>query len=305
MISASRTSTPALCRSYMKCSHDSRILSAWFFSGQVLPTHRLKHSPLGGLFQPTMAEAVRLASNPSMVSKAEQVPVPKDLSLSSTSIADPFSSPHLTFSTNGLDEFPAPSAYAGRKYAWIHVFPEGRVHQHPRRTMRYFRWGISRLILEPDTCPDIVPMWLEGYQKVYPENRGWPRPIPRAGNEIKVWFGDNVAGAKVEKEGNIFEGLRQRWRKLVERDERERSMRRGSTSELELGTLSENLMYGQEAVELRMECTREVRKAVLALRRSTGLPDEDPKAGLVETWREEGAAKAEGKMKDGSWVGNT
>ena len=256
-----------------------------------------------------MAEAIRLVSNPMSLentfpttSKVDHDALP---SASSLPITDPFSSAHLTYSTNGRDVFPAPSAYASRKYAWIHVFPEGRVHQHPRRTMRYFRWGVSRLILEPDTCPDIVPMWLEGYEKVYPEGRGWPRPMPRAGNEINVWFGENVGGARTGEEGNVFEGLRRRWKQLVEKDEKERGQSGSGSQRQELGILSDALMYGQEAVSLRMECTREVRKAVLALRRTTGLPDEDPKAGLVETWREEGSAKDEGKMKDGSRVGST
>jgi monolysocardiolipin acyltransferase len=46
-----------------------------------------------------------------------------------------------------------------------------------------------------------------------------------------------------------------------------------------------------------------VREEVLKVRRSTGLPDEDPKGSLVETWREEGSMdKPEGKMRDGSVV---
>ena len=285
------------------------MLSAWFFNGQVLPTHRLKYSSLGGLFQPTMREAIHLVSNPfsnqtveSLGYRGEGEPDP---SLASPHLADPFSSPHLTYSTNGIDTFPSPSAYAGRKYAWIHVFPEGRIHQHPRQVMRYFRWGISRLILEPDACPDIVPMWIEGYENVYPEDRGFPRPMPRTGNEINIWFGENVAGAKPDAKGNVFEGLRRRWRDLVERDEQEERVNGNGTGKRELGVLSDGLMYGQEAVELRMECTREVRKAVLALRRATGLSDEDPKSGLVETWKEEGTTKSEGRMEDGSWVGDT
>src|SRR5438046_2122853 len=39
-----------------------RVLSAFFTLGQVLPTHRLGHSPYGGLFQPTMTQAIRLLS---------------------------------------------------------------------------------------------------------------------------------------------------------------------------------------------------------------------------------------------------
>ena len=165
--------------------------------------------------------------------------------------------------------------------------------------MRYFRWGVARLILEPDECPDIVPMWIEGYEQVYPESRGWPRPVPRAGKDLKVWFGENVAGGDGE---SVFVELRRKWKALVAKE----GMRSGSGNDgnVELGVLNEELKYGREAVELREECTREVRNAVLALRRVRGLPDEDPKAGLVETYWEEGG-QGEGKKRDVSWVGGT
>ena len=65
--------------------------------------------------------------------------------------------------------------------------------------------------------------------------------------------------------------------------------------------MSEALKYGKEARELRKECARQGRDEVLKLRRRRGLPDEDPKEGLVETWMEE-VGKREGKMPDGSWV---
>ena len=64
---------------------------------------------------------------------------------------------------------------------------------------------------------------------------------------------------------------------------------------------NEELRNGKEAVALRMECAMEVRQLVLEVRRRRGMPDEDPKAGWVETWKEEGSKK-EGRMKDGSWV---
>ena len=110
-----------------------------------------------------------------------------------------------------------------------------------------------------------------------------------------MWFGANVGG---ESEGNVFHELRERWRRLVEED------RRAGQRELEVGVLSEGLKYGAEAVRLREECTMRVRRAVLRVRRERGLPDEDPKEGLVETWRAEGG-KREGRMDDGSLVKDT
>lgn len=170
--------------------------------------------------------------------------------------------------------------------------------------MRYFKWGVARLILEPNVCPDVIPIWIEGNELVMHESRQWPRFVPRAGKDISVTF-----GAKVDTD-SVFGDLRARWQRLRVKDAEERGSesQRGSGSkrgrETGVGELSERLMYGSEAVELRKECTRRVRGEVLKLRRSRGLPDEDPKEGLVETWAEEGG-KREGRMRDGSWVRDT
>ena len=106
-----------------------------------------------------------------------------------------------------------------------------------------------------------------------------------------IWFGDNVGG-----DHGVFTEMRVRWQELVEED---RMKRKGKGNEL--GVLSEDLKYGKEAVSLRMECAKRMRDEVLRIRRLRGLPDEDSKQGLVETWREEGE-KREGEMQDGSWV---
>lgn len=163
--------------------------------------------------------------------------------------------------------------------------------------MRYFKWGVARLILEPDVCPDIVPMWIEGNDEIMHESRSAPRWLPRVGKRCGVWFGENVGG---QSEGNVFHELRERWRMLAEDDRRERK----AGGELAVGVLSEELKYGAEAVKLREECTMQVRGAILKVRRERGLPDEDPKEGLVETWRAEGG-KREGEMDDGSLIKDT
>lgn len=277
-------------------THIYRIQSTFFSLGQVLPTHRSAYSKFGGLFQPTLREAVRLLSR-------TQCPVSKQLggyspkavktSWSSPDLEDPFTTPSniYSYSTNGIDKFPAPAAYNSRNYSWIHIFPEGRVHQHDHKTMRYFKWGVARLILEPDVCPDIIPMWIEGNDQIMHESRTWPRFLPRVSKTCGIWFGDNVGG----KEINVFHELRRKWQKLVN-DQRGKG---GGNSKL--GELDGELQFGAEAVALRKECTRQIREEILKLRRRRALPDEDPKEGLVATWQEEGN-KREGRMEDGSWV---
>jgi monolysocardiolipin acyltransferase len=278
------------------------IYSAGFTYGQVLPTHRLRHSSYGGLFQPTMTQAIRLLSHGpyqqytvDTQSLLHSLPPASSATSDRTDgddIPDPFSMSALTYSTTGQDSFPAPSAYLSRRHAWIHIFPEGFVHQHPQKHMRYFKWGVSRLILEAEPCPDVVPMWIEGPQDVMHESRKFPRFIPRPGKTVSVTFGEKL------DESVVFEDLRRRWLQLKNAEEGRLGRK------LSMGELTDALKYGDEAVNLRMECTMRVRREVLKLRKRRGLPDEDPKAGWVETYRQEGP-KREGQMEDESWVKET
>jgi len=235
-----------------------------------------------------MTQAIRLLSSQPFSPKS---------SLSTHDIDDPFTSNSLTYTTTGTDSFPAPSAYLSRAHSWIHIFPEGRVHQHPKKSLRYFKWGISRLILESEPMPEIVPIFIDGNQDVMHESRGFPRGVPRAGKKIRIAFGESVDGER------IFGDLRVRWQKLVKL-QKEALIKKGETPDWDMGELTEGLKYGSEAVALRQEVTNLVRMEVLKVRRSLGYPDEDPKQGLVETWIEEGP-KETGKMNDGSWVGET
>lgn len=162
--------------------------------------------------------------------------------------------------------------------------------------MRYFKWGVSRLILEPQDCPDVVPMFIEGTDQVMHESRTFPRFLPRMGKNVTVTFGREL---DIEA---TFGDLRKRWRELCDEDAKARGT--AEWSELTMGIVPESLVVHPEAVELRKECTRRVREAVLEVRRSRGYKDEDPKSGLVETYMKEGPRR-EGQMDDGSWVKDT
>jgi monolysocardiolipin acyltransferase len=267
--------------------------------------HRIAHSKYGGIFQPTMTQVIRLLSDPHATSSTPDdfSPLKSTSSPSPSSLppSDPFSASELTYTTNGLDSFPAPSFYPSRRHSWIHVFPEGKIHQHPDKIMRYFKWGVARMILESEPCPDVLAMWIDGPQEVMANERTFPRPLPRPGKDVSITFGEKM---DVEK---VFGPFRSRWRELVSKAEQKR-LRSGdsrqisevSMSNQQLGEVHDHeLRYGAEAEQLR----KVVREEVLRIRRLTGLPDEDPKCSLVETWREEGSLqKTEGRMKDGSVV---
>lgn len=232
-----------------------------------------------------MTEAIRLLCR-GPFGRADAPNEKANRSFRSPDISDPFSGGHITFSTNGVDTFPSPSAYLSRRHAWVHIFPEGMIHQKEDKTMRYFKWGVSRLILESDPLPDIVPMWIEGPQEIMDEARTFPRFLPRPFKNVSVTFGDRLDGEKV------FGDLRRRWKQMCAQEE-ERS------GALEVGVLTDGLKYSPEAVDLRKECTMRVRAAVLDVRRLRGHADEDPKGALADTWKREGPTR-EGPKEDGS-----
>lgn len=259
--------------------------------GQVLPTHRLAHSKFGGLGQPAITEAIRLLSKgPFPVDHHRARPEMQKFSLQNVCM-DPFTDLPIAYTTNEDDAHLAPSAFSCNSFSWVHIFPEGKIHQAPRKTMRYFKWGVARLILEANECPDVVPMWIEGFDQIMHESREFPRFLPRPGKKVSVTF-----GSKVDSEAE-FGDMRSRWQKLKAKVQSKDPQSR----DLPIGVLSEELLNNKEAVELRKEVTLKIRNLVLDVRRTRGLPDEDPKEGLVETWLEEGPQR-EGHMKDDSWV---
>ena len=177
------------------------------------------------------------------------------------------------------------------------------IHQHPQKVMRYFKWGVARLILEAEPCPDVLPMWIDGPQHVMNEKRTWPKPIPRPGKEVEVTFGELVDTEAV------FGPFREKWRALKEESRRKRLARQASGDAAvptdRLGeVMDDDLKYGPEAEQLRIDLTLAVRNEVLKVRRSRGLPDEDPKRSLAATWRKEGRtdSQEQGEMDDRSVV---
>ncbi|QMW30318.1 hypothetical protein G4B84_005653 [Aspergillus flavus NRRL3357] len=237
-------------------SHDicfqGRPLSLFFTMGQVLPTHRLAHSPYGGVAQPAVTQAIRLLSKgPFPVNAHNARPERQHWSLQNVCV-DPFSDLPMAYTTNGEDSHLAPSAFSCNSYAWVHIFPEGKIHQAPNKTMRYFKWGVARLILETNECPDVVPMWIEGFDQVMHESREFPRFLPRPGQDVSVTFGQ-----KVDTDA-VFGDMRRRWRDLKAKAE----SKAPETRDLPVGVLSDELLNGKEAVELRKEVTKRVRDLV-------------------------------------------
>jgi len=165
------------------------------------------------------------------------------------------------------------------------------IHQTEDRILRYFKWGVSRLILESEPMPDIVPIFIEGFDHVMHETREFPRFIPRPFKNIRVTFGEKLDAEEV------FGDLRRRWKQMRVKEEK-------ANGEMAVGVLNDTLKYSEEAVSLRKECTRRMRQAVLDVRRQRGYPQDDPKNDLAETWLREGPQR-EGRKEDGSITKDT
>jgi monolysocardiolipin acyltransferase len=160
------------------------------------------------------------------------------------------------------------------------------IHQTEDRIMRYFKWGVSRLILESDPMPDIVPIFIEGFDNIMHETREFPRFIPRPFRNVRVTFGEKLNAEEA------FGDLRARWKQMRANEEKK-------SGQLAVGVLNDTLKYSDEAVSIRKECTRRMRQAVLDVRRQRGYPEDDPKNSLASTWRREGIQR-EGRQPDGS-----
>lgn len=183
------------------------------------------------------------------------------------------------FSTDGSDSFPAPAAYSAMRHAWVHVFPEACCHQSPDSSLRYFKWGVSRLVLESDPAPAFIPMFIHGTQAIIPEDRGWPRWLPRGGNRVQVVIGEPT------HVDSLFGRQRAAWKRLAGRVD------------------PELLKHDREAVRLRIEVAKSVRDEVQKLRESIGLPREDDEtAALAETWSNEPNKRRFKSPVDGSLV---
>lgn len=81
---------------------------------------------------------------------------------------------------------------------WIHIFPEGRVYQHPSLEINPLRWGIGRLIMESKEPPIVMCFWHKGLELVVPESSRLK--YPRLGKRVYMGFGEPINTAKIIKE---------------------------------------------------------------------------------------------------------
>lgn len=260
--------------------------TSWFFNlGKVLGTKRFGEGP----YQGSVDAAIRILS-PDDTLDLEYTPGVKDVekpvllqeinklapgatAAQDSSLVAKFVKPSPE-STNVLM---SKSPFIRSKTSWFHVFPEGFVLQlkEPHHnSMRYFKWGISRLILESTRAPVVVPVFSFGFEKIAPEDsadKGIQRWLPdNLGAEVHISIGEEFPPERIEN-------YRQEWRDLVKKH----------IDPENPSDLSEELKYGEPAQQLRSDLAAELRNSVLNIRETMGIfRPEDPRFKDPKFWRE-------------------
>ncbi|KAG7692875.1 hypothetical protein KL930_004221 [Ogataea haglerorum] len=162
------------------------------------------------------------------------------------------------------------------KTSWVHIFPEGYVCQLKpphNNSMRFFRWGTARLILEPTVAPVVVPIFSDGFEKIAPEAKVddvvdslLPQGI---GSNITVNIGKVL-------DDRIIEAFRAEWRALCDKYH----------DKLHPNDLSFELKFGKEAEALRSRVCDYLREKVAQLRLENGFPPEDERLKSQKFWSE-------------------
>lgn len=229
----------------------NKLATAFFSLGKIIPCERFGRGP----FQSGLDACVRLLS-------PDETITPEQVRSGSSA-------------KNTLDMF-SPQ-YSGpilrSKSSWVHVFPEGYVCQLKppfNNSMRFFRWGTARLILEPTVAPVIVPIFATGFELIKPEELDLKNDYltpNNVGATVKVNIGEQL-------DEGIIAGFRSEWKALCDRFPNIENP----------CDLSHEVKFGAEARNLRIRVCDYLREQCVSLRLGVGLPPEDPKFKSVDFW---------------------
>lgn len=280
----------------------NRALTLFFSLGKVLGTQRFGAGP----FQGSLDAAIRILS-PDDTMDLEYLPgaqgIPKAVYIQEKSMtkhslkASPDFVKLIKPSPETTSALMIKLPFIRHKTSWFHVFPEGFVLQlQPpfSNSMRYFKWGISRLILESTRAPIVVPIFAHGFEKIAPENtagKGISRYMPaNIGAQVHITIGDEFSQEKIES-------YRENWRDLCKQYADPENPHQ----------LTQALRTGPQALELRSNLAADLREAVAEIRtKSGGFPSEDPRFKDAAFWSEytrtEGESAPEVKFIGQNWA---
>lgn len=242
----------------------SKVTSRFFSMGKILSCERFGRGP----FQPALDACVRILS-PDNTLDSEHIfhglgP--------STDLAASMAK-NLKEERNLLSPEYKPPVLR-KKTSLLHIFPEGFVCQlRPpfNNSMRFFRWGTARMILEPTVAPTIVPIFSDGFEKIKPEKVEESAfdffTFYNRGGKVTVNIGKPLDAA-------IIDGFRDEWRKLCLK----------YTSLQDSNRMSDELKFGEEAKRLRSKVSGYLREQVSKLRLQNGFDKEDSRFSDVNWW---------------------
>lgn len=143
--------------------------------------------------------------------------------------------------------------------------------------MRNFKWGISRVLMEADKTPLVIPIWLSGkslslsflsqaltleycsalgFDQVASEARTFPRFLPRWGKEVSVVIGEPLNARLAPLLAEHSQRFPVPWRPVSYGND-----------------VAEDLLKEPEGLaELRSRLAEEIRKELLALGRGDRPP---------------------------------
>lgn len=255
-------------------------LSLFFNLGRILGTKRFGEGPFQGLID----AAIRIMS-PDDTLDLEFAPLvcPHDVSTLIQEVNSVAGVPvSVSSAVRKLQPGPettamlmAQSPFIRSKTSWFHAFPEGfvlQLREPNQNSMRYFKWGVSRLVLESTRAPIVVPIFGYGFEKIAPEDleHGVLRWLPQnLGADVLITFGDPIADAQIEE-------YRQRWCDLCKKYPNKENPH----------DLSPELQHGAAAQQLRSKVAAALRQRILEIRELLGrFPAEDPKFASPAFWK--------------------
>ncbi|VEU20675.1 DEKNAAC101542 [Brettanomyces naardenensis] len=250
----------------------TNIITTRFFSlGKILPCDRFGRGP----FQPGLDACVRLLS-PDDTLDEKHIYHNDGVSLSSLipkGIPD---------SRNFLSSQYSPPVLR-KKTSLVHVFPEGFVCQLQspfNNSMRFFRWGTARMILEPTVAPVIVPIFSDGFEKIKPEKLEDTMfdffTFYNRGSKVTVNIGKPL-------DSQVIESFRDEWKRLCDKYHDVGDFSR----------MTDELKFGEEARKLRSKVSAYLREQVARLRIENGFSEEDPRFSNIQWWSKYTASKGE------------
>lgn len=235
-----------------------------FFSlGKLLPCDRFGRGP----FQPAINACIRLLSPDNTLDESH-------LFHSSTKELSESMQKNLKPESNFLsDKYVCP--ILRKKTSIVHIFPEAFLCQlQPpfSNSMRFFRWGTARLILEPTVSPIIIPIFSNGFEEIKPELVEERLldfvTFHNKGCNVHVNIGKPLDSV-------VIDGFRNEWRKLCVKY---------SKAATDSSIMPDELKFGEEAKQLRAKVCDYLREQVNNLRRESGFPNEDPRFRSEKWW---------------------